>query len=122
MFRYYRGSAVIPAEGSKAQQGALLHGERAGRTLPERIVAPGSAITGSSGLLLSPPCVPLHFWQLTSYLKPVHPPQEKRLLQNVRQFEVPLQRYMALMDLQVSSSTSPLYSQYKLQAYNRFDR
>jgi malate dehydrogenase (oxaloacetate-decarboxylating)(NADP+) len=26
--------------------------------------------------------------------------QEKRLLQNVRQFEVPLQRYMALMDLQ----------------------
>ncbi|CAO1945942.1 unnamed protein product [Urochloa humidicola] len=41
------------------------------------------------------------------YLRGLLPPvvlsqdlQEKRLLQNVRQFEVPLQRYMALMDLQ----------------------
>lgn len=41
------------------------------------------------------------------YLRGLLPPvvlsqelQEKRLLQNVRQFQVPLQRYMALMDLQ----------------------
>jgi hypothetical protein len=34
-------------------------------------------------------------------------PQEKRLLHNVRQFEVPLQYYMALMDLQVRTSISP---------------
>jgi hypothetical protein len=41
--------------------------------------------------------------QLSISLKRVHLPQEKRMLQNVRQLEVPLQRYMALMDLQVKA-------------------
>ncbi|RLM93263.1 NADP-dependent malic enzyme [Panicum miliaceum] len=49
---------------------------------------------------LLPPVVLSQDLQLTISLKPVHLPQEKRLLQNVQQFEVPLQRYMALMDLQ----------------------
>ncbi|GJN17706.1 hypothetical protein PR202_gb04797 [Eleusine coracana subsp. coracana] len=47
------------------------------------------------------------------YLRGLLPPivlyqelQEKRLLQNVRQFEVPLQRYMALMDLQARTLIS----------------
>lgn len=49
------------AEGSKAQQGALVHRERAGRALPARIIASGSAISGPPGLLLllSLPYMPL---------------------------------------------------------------
>ena len=42
----------LPAEGSKAQQRAFVHGERAGRALPARIIASCSAISGPPGLLL----------------------------------------------------------------------
>jgi len=42
----------LPAEGSKAQQRAFVHGERAGRALPARIIASSSAISGPPGLLL----------------------------------------------------------------------
>ena len=110
----------LPAEGSKAQQRAFVHGERAGRALPARIIASCSAISGPPGLLLLFYFLYLRLCALAvdDFSERVHLLQEKRMLQNVRQFQVPLQRYTALMDLQVSPSTSPrenLDSQSQLQ-------
>lgn len=96
----------LPAERLAAQQRARVHGERARRALPARVVASGCSVSGTSGQLLAPP-LPFQLPDVSVQISTkraclrLHFLQEKRVLQNLRQFKVPLHRYMALMDLQV---------------------
>ncbi|KAI5669176.1 hypothetical protein M9H77_19029 [Catharanthus roseus] len=106
------GDCVLDMNNSKCVGGGVedIYGED--RATEDQLISPWSFSVASGYSLLRDPRFNkgLAFTEVerdTHYLRGLLPPvvlsqelQEKRLMHNLRQYQVPLQRYMAMMDLQ----------------------